>query len=213
MKVTKLGHCCFIAEPRDGVRIMTDPGAPDYSGLPVSETNISLVLITHEHADHLHIDSLKEILKNNPECVVITNASVGKLLDEARIQYTILEEGEKLEVKGVMIKSFGNVHAEIYEDFGQVQNTGYMIDSLCYPGDSFSYPDADVDILALPVAGPWLKIKDAIEYAKNIRPRIIFPVHDGYLEDYAPQWRITEHFITDSGFKFKKLEINKEEEL
>ena len=67
----------------------------------------------------------------------------------------------------------------------QVQNTGYMIDNLCYPGDAFQYPDADVDILALPVSGPWMRLKDAIDYAKNINPRIVFSVHDAFIHDWA----------------------------
>src|SRR3989338_5542153 len=86
MKIKKLGHCCFIAEPKTGVRIMTDPGA--FSALQLQEKNINAIIITHEHQDHLHIDSLKKVLENNPNAIVITNTAVGKLLDEAGIKYT-----------------------------------------------------------------------------------------------------------------------------
>ena len=27
MKITKFGHSCFVVEPKEGVRVMTDPGA------------------------------------------------------------------------------------------------------------------------------------------------------------------------------------------
>ena len=212
MKIKKLGHCCFVAEPKEGVKIMTDPGA--FSILQIAEKNIDVVLITHEHADHLHVDSLKDILKNNPEALVITNTSVGNILDKNGIKYLKVEEGEKYKIKGVEISGFGNVHAEIYEDFGKVQNTGYMIDSLCYAGDSFNYPDAEVDVLALPVAGPWMKISNAIDYAKNIRPRICFPVHDAIMQDFATfVWKIPETILGEDNILFKKLEIGKEEEI
>lgn len=213
MKIKKLGHCCFVAEPVDGVRIMTDPGM--FSTLQNEEKNISAILITHEHSDHLHIDSLKKVLENNPQAIVITNTSVGKILDSESIAYTKVEEGEKYNLNGVEILGFGNLHAEIYNNYGQVQNTGYMIDSLCYPGDSFySYVDRKVDILALPVCGPWLKSKDAIQYAINMRPRIVFPVHDGMLLDSFPVfWKLPEHFLTEENIKFKKLELGKVVEL
>jgi L-ascorbate metabolism protein UlaG (beta-lactamase superfamily) len=212
MRIKKLGHCCFVAEPKEGVRIMTDPGS--FSTLQIEEKDISAVLITHEHADHLHIDSLKEVLKNNTSAIVITNTSVGKILDEAGILFTKVEEGEKYDIKGVKILGFGNLHAEIYNEFGRVQNTGYMIDNLCYGGDSFSYPDAEVDILALPVVGPWMRIKDAIDYAKNIRPRICFPVHDAIVQEFAGFfWKTPENILKQDNISFKKLEIGKEEEI
>ena len=191
---------------------MTDPGS--FSTSQNTATNITAVAITHEHADHLHIDSLKEVLKNNPNAIVITNTAVGKLLTEAGIAFTKVEEGESYDLRGVTIKGFGNTHAEIYEDYGQVQNTGYMIDALCYPGDAFHYPDVAVDILALPIAGPWMKTKESIEYAKKISPRIAFAVHDAIVSDKATfVYNMTEHFLSSFNVAFRKLEIGKEEEL
>src|SRR3989338_1966374 len=212
MRVTKFGHCCFVAEPKAGVRIMTDPGA--FSTLQSEALNIDAILITHEHQDHLHIESLKKVLSNNLYTVVITNTSVGKLLKETGVEHKILEEGQEMNVKGVTIRGFGSMHAEIYGDYGRVQNTGYMIDSLCYPGDSFSNPNTSVDILALPAAGPWMKSKDAIDYAKALKPRIAFPVHDAFIADWATFiWKLQEHFLNEASIQFKKLELGKEEDL
>ncbi|KKQ08048.1 MAG: putative Zn-dependent hydrolase of beta-lactamase fold protein [Parcubacteria group bacterium GW2011_GWB1_36_5] len=211
MKIKKLGHCCLVIEVNDR-KIMTDPGA--FSTTQIKEKNISVVLITHEHQDHLHIDSLKKVIENNPNVIVITNKAVGKLLNEAGIQYIKTEEGEKYDLSGVNIVGFGNIHAEIYGTYGQVQNTGYMINSLCYPGDGFANPNMKVDILALPVTGPWMRIKDAIDYAKNIKPRIVFPVHDAHIQDWATFiWRVPENLLKKTGIIFKKLELGKEEDL
>jgi L-ascorbate metabolism protein UlaG (beta-lactamase superfamily) len=157
---------------------------------------------------------LREVLKNNPDAIVITNTKVGGILDHSNIPYNLVEEGEKFEVGGVIISGFGNAHAIIYDEFGSTQNTGYMIDSLCYAGDSFNVPDADVDILALPVAGPWMSLRDAIDYAKKINPRICFPIHDAMIQDFASfTWKMPETILKEDGIAFKKLEIGKDEEL
>ncbi|MDE2030864.1 MAG: MBL fold metallo-hydrolase [Patescibacteria group bacterium] len=212
MKIKKLGHCCLIVEPKDDIRIMTDPGS--FSTTQTQEKDISAVVITHEHADHLHIDSLKKVLENNPNAIVITNTAVGKLLKEVDIPFIKVEEGESYDLDGIQISGFGNTHAEIYGDYGQVQNTGYMIDNLCYPGDAFHMPNIDVDILALPVAGPWMRIKDAIDYGKKVKPRIAFPVHDAILSEVATFVpKITGYFLREDGIEFKILEIGKEEEV
>jgi len=191
---------------------MTDPGA--FSTMQSETKDISAILITHEHHDHLHIESLQKVLANNLTAIVITNTAVGKLLDEAGIKYIKIEENQKYDLGGVSIIGFGNQHAEIYGSYGGVQNTGYMIDSLCYPGDSFNSPNSTVDILALPVAGPWMRIKDAIDYAKALKPRATFPVHDAYIHEWAAFiWRGPENFLKEAGIEFKKLELGKEEDI
>lgn len=213
MKIKKLGHCCFVLNI-NGLKIMTDPSNADYGGDSISERDVSLILITHEHADHLHIETLKEILKNNPEAKVITNTSVGKLLTEADISFTKIEDGDKHDFQGIAIRGFGEKHAQIYEDYGQVQNTGYMINELCFPGDSFHHPNTKVDILALPVIAPWMRMKDAIDYAKEIEPRVCFPMHDGVVKPFVKFiYGIPEYFLSKSGIGFKNLEIGREEEV
>lgn len=201
-----------MAEPKPGVKIMTDPG--DFTKNPENESGLSAILITHEHGDHLHIESLKKVLTNNPNAIVITNTAVGKLLDEASIAYTKVEDGETHDVGGVKVTGFGDLHAEIYEKIGQVQNTGYMIEGLCYPGDSFNIPAGKVDILALPVAGPWVLMKTALNYAKDLKPRISFPVHDAFIHDWAAFiYKWPKNILEPEGIKFERLELGKEFDL
>ena len=77
MFITKFGHCCLLIEEK-GVRILTDPGS--YTTAQDALKDIDVVLITHEHQDHFHVPSVKKILENNPEVVIITNTSVCNLL-------------------------------------------------------------------------------------------------------------------------------------
>ena len=211
MKIRKIGHCCLIIE-ENGKRIMTDPGSWTVEGQS-KEKNIDLIIITHEHGDHIHIESLKKIIENNSSVTIVTNEGVGKLLDEVGIKYEILENKNPKYFSGVEIEAHDCKHEEIYKDFGQVENTGFFIGKkLFYPGDSFSNPGKYVEILALPVAGPWTNIKDAINYALEIKPKVCFPVHDGMLISYGVSHKITETVLEKNGIGFKSLEDNTEEE-
>src|SRR3989344_2460028 len=191
MKIKKLGHCCLVIETK-GKKIMTDPGSYTINE-QVKEKNIDLILITHEHEDHFHIDSLKKVLENNPKAVILTNDGVGKLLARAGIKYEVLQNKIPKDFSGIEIEPHDCKHEEIFQDFGQALNTGYFIDKrLFYPGDSFYNPGKKVEILALPVAGPWARIKDAITYALEIKPKICFPVHDGMLKSFGSSHEVPE---------------------
>jgi L-ascorbate metabolism protein UlaG (beta-lactamase superfamily) len=213
MKIKKLGHCCLVVEV-NGKRIMTDPGSFTV-GEQIKEKNIDLILITHEHQDHLHIDSLKEIIRNNPNVKIITNNSVGKLLRETRIRFEILENGKELKFKEIHIEAHGNDHAFIRTGVNPPQNTGYFIDKkLFYPGDALTNPNKTISILALPVAGPWLKIDEVLQYAKQVHPKTAFPVHDGMLNEFGLEYveRVPTEVLRSAGINFKTLDIGKQEE-
>ena len=179
MEITKYGHCCVLIETK-GKRILTDPGA--FSRGHQDLTNIDLVLITHEHGDHLHVESLRYILANNPDAQVVSNESVGQLLADADIPHTCVAHEETREIGDLTLKAYDGTHVEIFEDYGLVQNTGFLLDTrLFYPGDAYTIPKEAVDLLALPVAGPWCKVADAIRYAIELEPKRSLPVQDATL--------------------------------
>lgn len=202
MNITKFGHCCLLIEI-DGVRILTDPG--NYNETPMVE-GIDAILITHEHQDHCHVESLSIVLAKNPAARVITHPGVGKILDAAGIAWESVTDGEEKDLRGVRVKSVGSEHACIHHDLPPVQNTGFLIaEKLFYPGDSFHNPGQPVEILALPVAGPWMKLSEAIEYAKTVKPKKVFPVHDGMLRqgiELGPTRRIPAMLLEPLGIEY-----------
>ncbi len=212
MKIRKLGHCCLIIEV-NGKRIMTDPGSYTVREQG-AELGIDLVLITHEHGDHLHIESLKSILKNNPDIKIITNSAVGKLLATVGIKYEILENKVAKEFLGVELEAHDCRHEEIFKEIGQVHNTGFFIGKrLFYPGDSFYNPGKPVEILALPVAGPWARVKDFMKYVLDIKPKVSFPVHDGMLTSFVgSSYWVPKMILPSFNIVFKSFEENKSEE-
>ncbi len=181
MKITKYGHCCLLIEEA-GKRILTDPGK--FSVGFEELIGIDLILITHEHADHFHSEAVVHILERNPSAVVATNSSVGALLSELGVSFECYEGDQTGECTGVHLHAIDGKHEEIFEEYGQVQNTGFFIaEKLFYPGDAYIVPKEQVEILALPVAGPWCKVPDAIRYALAVKPKTAFPVHDATLSE------------------------------
>lgn len=165
-----------------GLRLLTDPGS--YTTEPQEKLeNIDVILITHEHQDHLHIDSIKVILKNNPKAKIITNSAVAKLLDEAGFAYELIADNETRKLGDISIQALEAEHAEIHKEWPRVLNTGFFIaDKLFYPGDALIDPKREIKVLALPVDGPWIKIGEAIDYALRLKPKHVFPVHDAGLK-------------------------------
>lgn len=178
MKITKLGHCCLLIETK-GKRILTDPGSYTIEAHSKLE-NIDYVLFTHEHQDHYHLESLKVILENNYQALVYANSSVSELLEKEGVAHKKISNEESITLGEIAVVGIGEKHAEMHSSIPLSANTGFFIDGrLWYPGDAFTDPKREVEILALPVSGPWMKISEAIDYALALKPKVAFPVHDG----------------------------------
>ena len=205
MKITKYGHCCLLIEI-NGKRVLTDPGS--FSEGYEILTNLDVIVVTHEHADHLHISGVKTILKQNPKVTIVSNSSVAALLKTEGIDCEIIEGDSKAICAGVGLEAQDAQHVEIFEDYGIVQNTAYRIEQeFFYPGDSYAIPKEPVRVLALPVAGPWCKVTEAIHYALTVKPDIAIPVHDAILNDTGTNlhYRLFSTQLEKEGITFTPL--------
>lgn len=178
MKIKKLGHSCLLIN-ENGLNILTDPGS--YTAETVkSLTGIDVILIADEHQDHFDMVSIEVLLKNNPGVKIITQKAVQKLLADKGIASELLLDKQQTEIKGVKIEGCGEKHALLHSSIPQSDNTGYIIaERFFYPGDALTVPHKKIEILALPVSGPWLKSAEVIDYVLEVRPKFCFPVHDG----------------------------------
>ena len=75
MKLTKHEHACVVLE-KDGARFVIDPGAFSQNAADII-AGADAVLITHEHADHVHEGAVNEALAARPELAVYAPAWTG----------------------------------------------------------------------------------------------------------------------------------------
>ena len=211
MTIQKLGHCC-LAIKHNGKTILTDPG--EWSNGADKLQGVDLVLISHEHFDHLDPALLMKVMENNPGAIVVTNSLVGKVLTDNHIPFQVIEDSAPTHVHGVSIQPFTSEHQPVYEGAPAVLNSSYLIgERLFFPGDSFTSPDVEVDILALPVAGPWLTMGQSLDYAVAIKPRFAIPVHDGMLKTVDWLYKHPQRVLSQSNIQFVGLKPGEEAEM
>lgn len=187
---------------------MTDPGA--WTTTQNEIKGVDIVLITHEHPDHFHLESLQKVLVNNPTALVISNSRVNSLLAENNISTTLVEHEQQKTVAHIEIAGFGTEHANIYPTIPNVMNTGYLIQKrFFYPGDALTNPGVAIEILAMPIAGPWMKLAEAIDWAKAVKPQVCLPVHDGMLQPREWIYRLPMQLFPEVGITFDAIELGK----
>jgi L-ascorbate metabolism protein UlaG (beta-lactamase superfamily) len=74
---------------------------------------------------------------------------------------------------------YGREHALLHTELPNIANVGYLVaDRFFYAGDAFTAPNTPVEVLAVPVAAPWMKLSEAVDFLRTLRPRLAVPVHD-----------------------------------
>jgi L-ascorbate metabolism protein UlaG (beta-lactamase superfamily) len=178
MRMTKLGHSCVRLE-QGGRAIVLDPGI--WSGAdPVA--GASAVLVTHEHADHLDAALVRAALERDPDLELWTNAAVAGLFGELAGRVHAVSHGDAFSAAGFDVRVYGREHALIHPDIPVVPNIGFAVNGkVFHPGDSFTIPDEPVDALLLPIGAPWLKASETFDFARAVKPRVSYAIHDGVL--------------------------------
>lgn len=176
MRITRYGHSCLLVEDGDA-RLLLDPGV--FSSGFEQLRGLTAVLVTHAHPDHLDAGRLRALLEDNPDARLhVDEGSAGQLGDLAPV---VVHGGDALDL-GVRVDVLGTEHAVIHEDIPRIPNVGYLVGGRFFtPGDALTVPDADVEVLGLPTAAPWLKLSEAVGLLRSVAPRRAFPVHDGVL--------------------------------
>ncbi|MEO5654225.1 MAG: MBL fold metallo-hydrolase [Marmoricola sp.] len=181
MRITKHGHACVRLQT-GAHTIVLDPGG--FTEVEATD-GATAVLITHEHADHYAVDHLRRT-----DAPIFTIAAVAARIGEdapdLSERVTVVEPGQRLDV-GVPVSVVGEKHAVIHPEMHRFDNSGFLLEvediTIFHPGDSLTLPEADVDLLLLPVSAPWLKVGECIDFARDVGAPRSLAIHDMVYSD------------------------------
>ncbi|GAC1391886.1 MAG: hypothetical protein NVS4B11_17180 [Ktedonobacteraceae bacterium] len=167
-----------------------------------------MVIITHQHPDHVDVSALKDILAQSG-AKVITNTEGKAAFAKEQIEVLVLEEGN-YQTKNFTIRALPAAHEEILSST-LPQNTAYVInDTFLNPGDSFTSlmsPLKGIKALALPSMAPWTTELAVAQFAEMIAPQMLIPVHDGYAKDFFLKQRYENYqkYFSARGITFQSM--------
>ena len=184
LRITFIGHASLMFT-FNGMVIHVDPvsAQADYSLLPKAD----LVLITHEHGDHLDSKAL-DIIRTDKTKIILTEAASGKVNGGM-----VMREGEKktvdnLPIEAVPAYNIANKRPDGTPFHPKGVGNGYIItfgDKRVYiAGDSENTPEMkalkNIDAAFLPMNLPYTMTPEMVaDAAKAFQPKILYPYHYG----------------------------------
>ena len=189
LKITFIGHGTLMFT-FGGKIIHVDPFGQmaDYTKLPKAD----IVLLTHEHRDHLDPKALG-ILRTEKTVVVLTQTCAKQI--EGGI---VMNNGDVKTIEGLKIEAIPAYNIVHKSDNGQPFHpkgigNGYVItfgDKRVYvAGDTENIPEMkelkDIDIAFLPMNLPFTMTPEMVaNAAKVLKPKILYPYHYGKTDTF-----------------------------
>lgn len=184
LEITFLGHGSLLMVFNEKF-IYVDPFSrvADYSKLPQAD----LILITHEHRDHLDLGALASV-RTERSTVVLTETCAEQVDDGI-----VMQNGDMITVMDLQIESVPAYNIVHKRENGQPFHprgvgNGYIItfgDQRVYvAADTENIPEMKnlqgIDIAFLPMNLPYTMTPEMVaDAAKTIQPKILYPYHYG----------------------------------
>ena len=184
VKVHWLGHDSFVLEGSKTV-VIIDPFKAK------GDFKADLLLISHEHSDHLSEDDIHRFSK--PNTTIVAPRICEAPLHAFKHVKNFIIPGSKVELKGVGIEAVPAYNLNKFREPGRVFHpkadgrVGYVVTldgvRFYHSGDSDATPEMkslDVDVAFLPVSGTYvMTAEEASEAAKAMKAKVVVPMHVG----------------------------------
>jgi L-ascorbate metabolism protein UlaG (beta-lactamase superfamily) len=184
LKITFLGHGSLLFQFK-GLQIYTDPFSrvADFSDMPKA----NIILITHEHMDHLDLPAINSI--RTPETAIVLTETCAKQLSGGKV----LRNGEQVVLNGVSIQAVPAYNMVNKRPDGSPFHpkgvgNGYILtfgDQQVYvAGDTEDIPEMKtlkgITCAFLPMNLPYTMTPEMVaNAARAFKPKILYPYHFG----------------------------------
>lgn len=187
LKITFIGHGSLMFE-FDGKVIHVDPYSKmgDYSQIPKAD----LIMITHEHQDHLDTGAL-DILRTPATTLVVTETVAERLRAGVVMHNGDVQTVMGLKIEAVPAYNLVHMRSEGVPFHPRGVGNGYVItfgDKRVYiAGDTENIPEMknlkEIDIAFLPMNLPYTMTPEMVaDAARSFRPKVLYPYHFGSTE-------------------------------
>jgi L-ascorbate metabolism protein UlaG (beta-lactamase superfamily) len=181
------GHDGFrITDQQSGQKIYVDPF--QLTDKHKGRKDADIILVTHDHFDHLSIDDLKAIVNTETE-IVAANECLEKLQGLPAGRVITLNPGEKANPKGVAVEAVRAYNTNKRFHPKEDNKIGFIIaiggHRIYHSGDTDIIPEMKElhpDIALLPVSGTYVMTADEAAKAtdESIKPsKFAIPMHYG----------------------------------
>lgn len=184
LKITFLGHGSLMLD-FNGMNISIDPFSrvANYAELPKAD----LILLTHEHQDHLDLDALEDV--RTDKTVIVLTETCANQVDGG----IVMHNGDVRNLNDLNIEAVPAYNLVHKRDSGQAFHpkgigNGYVLtfgDKRVYiAGDTENTPEMktlpEIDVAFLPMNLPFTMTPEMVaDAAKAFRPKILYPYHFG----------------------------------
>jgi sugar lactone lactonase YvrE/L-ascorbate metabolism protein UlaG (beta-lactamase superfamily) len=184
LKITFIGHGTLLFS-FDGKIIHVDPVSrvADYIDMPKAD----LILLTHEHGDHLDPKVIR-ILRKEGTQLVLTKACASRVAGGIVMQNGDVKTIQGLKIEAVPAYNILHMRSGRTPFHPKGQGNGYVItfgDKRVYvAGDTENTPEMkrlkNIDIAFLPMNLPYTMTPEMVaDAAKAFEPKILYPYHYG----------------------------------
>lgn len=175
MKVTRYFQSCLLIE-ENGARVLLDPSGQEKDRFG-QFGKLDAVIYTHEHMDHFEPELAEQFAESG--AVIYANASTAK---QMKSKPQVISDGQKFSIGGLDIQARELPHCLMVDGSTSVQNTGYLVGGkLFHPGDGKELEGLKADVLAVPLSGPDISLKDAYSFTMQAEAKEVIPIHYDYL--------------------------------
>ena len=185
IKMTWLGHDTFKIS--NGKILYIDPY--DIK----SEDRADLLLISHDHFDHLSMNDIKKVTSGNTSIVASTQCA-NAIKNVGSKEIIIVKPGDNVNVQGIGIETVAaynvnKINPDTKKPYHPKEhnNVGFVLTindvRIYYAGDTDVIQEMgniQTDIALLPVSGTYvMTAEEAAEAVRMIKPKIAIPMHYG----------------------------------
>ncbi len=184
MRLTHLGHACVLVDVA-GARVLIDPGS--FAGDFLEVSDLAAIVITHQHPDHLDRARVPELVRRNPNALVMADPESVPLLAELGVAAAPTGH-QAVAIDRLSVRGVGAMHALIHEDIPRISNVGVLISApgeptFYHPGDALDADPGPVDVLAFPLNAPWQRSREMTAFLRRHAAPVAIPIHDGLLNE------------------------------